>query len=37
MAVGKPDSHIQNNDAGPLLSTIDKNELKMEQRPKLNG
>ena len=34
MVLGKLDSHMQNNETGPLSYTIYKNELKMDQRPK---
>ena len=30
--MGKPDSHMQKNEIGPLFHTIHKNELKMDKR-----
>ena len=32
MLLGKPDSHMQKNEIGPLFHTIHKNELKMDKR-----
>ena len=33
MVVGKLNSNMQNNEAGPLSYTIHKNKLKMDERP----
>lgn len=34
MVLGQLDTHMQKNEAAPLPNTINKNELKMDQRPK---
>ena len=34
MVLGKLDSNMQNNEAEPLSYTIQKNKLKMDERPK---
>ena len=33
MVLRKLDSHMQRNETGPLSYTIDKNKLKMDERP----